>query len=1107
MTSVLGVLCLGGWQTGGFKGTSPTLRVSPAFAAVRDAADAAAGAERALIAFGHELRDSIRPGQTQTWATPSLTEGAYYSVDISLDAPSTLTTPDELVPRQIASPITFNVVKEDIRPPAARVTVSFVSAGNATITKGLHSGDPSTYFIVRAAHSGAAELALTAPSHPNVSPGENDPIGYRANMRLLAVTGDDALQLAPNTARDWQHALHMALGRTVFGTSDDIEYLYNINEGKNGWQWLTFDYTSATPKLAFFELDLLDRDVPCTMKIYRQEKGTEGPHLTEYTQGKDPTEIRHDDQTDELVDFKFMTRVLTPGRYYLSVKANHPSWSLRTSLYDVPPYRDPQKAVDLAMRYMVDVGDSFFSNTPRKGAVRTRAENVTDETERCITCHPAHFTMLATLTAARNGYTIRNHPEFKFMMDKLYNAPAPLYGFKNTAWLRFELAPTNGISRLGKMLLMYEDVVSHRPTATPEFLTHYPQLVYDARDSLPRTDTVHYMNKFQPTKTRNYEFDGNRPISDFRVATDSWFVLHQMAVRAAAPDREGNAEDSAKSAAHIEQLMTSAPTNDLEDIVEQTKGLAMMMKADPGLTVRFEPIVKENIQKIFDRQHTDGGWVTAEYMSNEQFFDAATRAPFEKKTDPSLQFMTGEVLYALKLAGYNMQDARVQKATHWLLGQQLEFGGWLDNKGELFLQPHLETSWAIMGLSQMYPRTGPALAPAPAPPTTVGALHNRRTDRSSESQASAQRAPLRVIPTLNWLDQVWYDRDPAVLRKILPLLQSPEPLVRAEAAAAIGRMAVDAPDPTAFKAAVVPLARVLGDRTKMTSRAAAWSLRQIGNDGVAAAADSVTSALASPDDYTRRGAARVFYQYWYHMVDREGVAHALIAHVDDPDMLVRIESLKALWRWWYRTEDFGLRRQIERAFLERAGVEKEQPLVRLNVAQAIYNILDDNTVQFHSNWLRSMALKQDREQAEAARIIEVERPMAQELAAALTPENPTARQTVLTALDYYFLRGGIGNDYDSITFYDHDAAETMARAILPLLDSADPVISGKALEAAAVARDAQDRDLLLAVMRRLNSGDQHARQIARQELIKFPAQYSAYKPPVQAQPSALSGGR
>ncbi|MGH9432981.1 MAG: HEAT repeat domain-containing protein [Terriglobia bacterium] len=1101
------VISLCGWYFGPFRNASASQGVGLAFAAAKGGPDAPPLAAPASVELGRVVKASIQPGQTQQWATPSLTPGALYSVDISLDSPSKLTTPDQLIPRKIASPITFNVVKQDIMPPVARVQVSFDSPGNPTISKGLHSGDPGAYFIIRAARAGAAKLALTA-AHASDAP---QAIGYQIAIRPLAVTGDDAHQLVPNTARDWQHASPMLLGKTVFGTSDDIEYLYNTNEGKNGWQWLTFEYKNSAPKLVFFELDLLDRDIPCTMKLYRMENGVQGPHLVEYLQGKDPTEIRHDDQTDELVDFKFLTRVLTPGRYYLSVKANHPRWSLRTSLYDVPPYSDPRKAVDLAMRYMVDVGDSFFSNTPRKGAVRTRAENVTDETERCITCHPAHFVMLSTLTAVRNGYTVRNHPEFKFMMDKLYNAPAPLYGFKHTYWLRFELAPTNGISRLGKMLLMYENLVSHRPTATPTFLTHYPQLVYDARQLLPRVDTVHYMAKFQPTKTRNYEFDGNRPISDFRVASDSWFLLHEEAQRAAHGDQNAaEIAGLAKSAAHVEDLMTSDRTNDLEDIVEQTKGMVMMMKADSRLEPRFQPIVQQNIQKILARQHTDGGWVTAEYMSNEQFFDAAARAPFEKKTDPSLQFVTGEVLYTLKLAGYNMQDPRVQKATHWLLGLQRDFGGWLDTKGELFLQPHLETSWAVMGLSQMYPRQGQALAPPASPPVAVAAVgvypgRDRRTLGSTDAQTGAHRAPLQLVPTLHWLDQVWYDRDPAHRRDVLPLLQSPEPLVREAAASAIGRMAVDAPNPAPFAEAVSPLENTLGDRTKMVSRAAAWSLRQLGNDGVPGAVDAVKTALASPDDYMRRGAARVFYQYWYHMVDRKDVARALIQHVNDPDMLVRIESLKALWRWWYRTDDFSLRRQIEDAFLKRAAVEREQPLVRLNIAQAIYNILDDNTVQFHDNWLRSMALKQDREKAEAARIAEVERPMAQELAATLQPDNPTARQTVLTALDYYFLRGGIGNDYDSITFYDRDAAETVARAILPLLDSPDPLISAKALEAAAVARQSEDRGLVMAVMQRLISGDQQARDVARQELAKFPSSYTAYAVPART-PAAGSGG-
>jgi len=92
------------------------------------------------------------------------------------------------------------------------------------------------------------------------------------------------------------------------------------------------------------------------------------------------------------------------------------------------------------------------------------------------------------------------------------------------------------------------------------------------------------------------------------------------------------------------------------------------------------------------------------------------------------------------------------------------------------------------------------------------------------------------------------------------------------------------------------------------------------------------------------------------------------------------------------------------------------------------------------------------------------------------------------------MRGGIGNDYDSIMFYDREAAETVARALLPLIKSPDPLIAGKALEAAAVARDAQDRDLLLAVMDHLTSKDARAREVAEEELSKFPTQYAPFSP-------------
>src|SRR5579872_1629101 len=95
-------------------------RTNVAFGATKGAADNAPAADQTLVRFGRAVKGSINPGETRAWATPSLAAGSYYSVDVSLDSPSSLTTPDELIPRKIASSITFNVVKEDIVQPVAR---------------------------------------------------------------------------------------------------------------------------------------------------------------------------------------------------------------------------------------------------------------------------------------------------------------------------------------------------------------------------------------------------------------------------------------------------------------------------------------------------------------------------------------------------------------------------------------------------------------------------------------------------------------------------------------------------------------------------------------------------------------------------------------------------------------------------------------------------------------------------------------------------------------------------------------------------------------------------------------------------------------------------
>jgi hypothetical protein len=83
----------------------------------------------------------------------------------------------------------------------------------------------------------------------------------RMELRRLEASLDEqaALEAEPNDS--WQEANPLVLGRTVYGGSDDLEYLNNQEEYKSGWDWFRLDYTLSEPKLVFFELDLPDRDV------------------------------------------------------------------------------------------------------------------------------------------------------------------------------------------------------------------------------------------------------------------------------------------------------------------------------------------------------------------------------------------------------------------------------------------------------------------------------------------------------------------------------------------------------------------------------------------------------------------------------------------------------------------------------------------------------------------------------------------------------------------------------------------------------------------------------------------------------------------------------
>jgi HEAT repeat protein len=911
----------------------------------------------------------------------------------------------------------------------ARLDAKLELPGGKQIEKVLHPGDPDFYGMVQPEATGPATLVVRVS-------GTDAPVRYQVLVQRLPVSPADFTSFGRFPNSTWRGARPMRLGHTVFASTDEIEYLDNTQESKNGLDWYTFTFRGPKPKLAMFDIDVLDRDVPMNLTLFKAVQTPGGIGLQEYTEGKDPEEIKHDMQTQ--MDSKLITRVLTPGKYYLEVKANHPAYQLRTYLYDVPPYKDPHQAVQTAMDYLVAEADSWFAHTPRGGSRRTRVENVTDETERCVACHAGHFTMRGSLEAVKNGYGIHMIPQFKFMMDKLYNSMAPFYGLPGVDWLRFDLAPGDGIGRMARMILYYENYVSHRPTSRPADAAGYLELAYKNRRELPPN-----------------EFDGNRPVPRYKVAGDAYYDLNQLYRRTGLAQYR-QARDK------VESLILDPPPADMEGLCEQT--IAMAEMRDPA----FGSQIAENIRKILADQHDDGTWWTPAYAHSGGYNPAVGRlvtpvAP-EDKSKSGQQFITAEAVYALVKAGVSPANTQVHKAVEYLLSQQRNFGAWLDYRGgELFLTPFLESMWTVKALSTVYPEHHPAIELDP---------ELRRFDPEHAT----------FLQTMTWLDSLWYVREPAATREAIKLLGSPYVIERQAAAAALGKMAVDAGKTSEVAMMQTPLVEALNDPSKLVRRAAAWSLRQILNDGYEA--PGLLAAMNSPSDRARMGATRVFAQYFYFAVPRTEYLQALINHLNDPDVLVRIQATKALWRWCYRTPDLAWRGKILDALLSRMA-DEPSPYEKVNLSEALYNILDENIGLMYTYWVPTMSSERARSIAHQAQF-RYEYFLASRISKALNQGDAEQKEVILQGLGDYFLRARIGNDLDFLTFYYPQAAELMVNPLLQLLRSPSPQIRVEAVKAAVIARNASDVRLKTALLQAATDPSLAVRTVAAEAAPELP---------------------
>ncbi len=522
-----------------------------------------------------------------------------------------------------------------------RVEVRLAQGSETLVSKTLHAGDADLFatFGVKSGVPARVEIRV----HGRVA----GPVRYRLKIHDLGRAAN--IEREPNNR--WQDANPVALNSTVFGSADDEPYIplpgarpKQIMERESGADWFRFRFDSASPKLVFFFIDLMERDnIPTDVSVYR----VEGGKAVAFNDGEDPVTLPHEVQA--LPGNKFTTRILKErGEYYIRVRANHPEYKLRTRVYDPPPYGDPAEAVRTAADYLLGAGDSWHANTPRRGGVFDRVSNVHQETSLCVACHPTHFTQRGALYAAANGYPVRMRQQLQFLSERFYNNPRPFYGFEKqgAVWARVISAPANVLSRMSVLMTLFENEVSG--AGHERFhggIAEYLKLYYKGREKLPNDET-----------------NGNTPlVSAYEVAWYSWKVTGEE---------------------RIARLIDQDEIKNLVDLCYQTLALAEIDR------VRYAEKLRRNAERILALQRASGQW--------SMRFD---------ESQPEVEFQTGHCLWALHAAGIPKEHPRAAKAIRYLLQRQQPFGGWMDPKQsfENFRTPFRETQMAVLALSSYYP--------------------------------------------------------------------------------------------------------------------------------------------------------------------------------------------------------------------------------------------------------------------------------------------------------------------------------------------------------------------------------------------------------------------
>jgi len=956
------------------------------------------------------------------------------------------------------------------------VLVTVDDAGGEVESKWMHAGDLDFYLTLHPRAAGQVNVTLAAPANvhmPDVSavlrpvPQAPAPVAAHAADQQPGV-----IAAAPNNT--WQTAQSFEFGQTIYGSDDERPYAPSPTEDAyqamlRGFQWFKFTYHGTEKRLVYFALNVTDRDVPFDVDIFRLGKDAGGqPDVVPDNEGEFVYQIEATQNYPGL--YKFRTRTLQPGQeYYVRVAANHPAFQLHTYDYAVPPYTDPHQAVRTGMDFLINMGDTWLSNTPRRGAVALRTVMQHSETQLCIACHPSQFTMRGYLTAIHNGYAPTQRPSLEFIADRLYNNTRPLYGEPNTNWVRVIYSARTVASRLPVIMHSLEENVTHDPPR-PHFAAPYAEFL-----------KIHYKGL---TAMPGDETDGCEPeVSPFEIAAQSWqtFDLVYRQTQDAQWLRERD---------NVEHLAISREPKNMIDLNWKILFLATADRT------RYAAQIDKLIEQLYGYETPQGAWPY----------------PFDKQAKAA-DFVSYNAVDALALAGRRPEtDARMARAVHAMLASQRPEGSWEgDPVYQGFNTPFRATQFAVMSLSTLYPGTTQSKnwdAAYPPPPTKL-ATHN---------------LPLLLAQ----LDQFWDLAPEATLREIREVMvKSDQPLAREAAARAIGHMADSGSMPALIQALGDPSKMV------QTSAAYALrmvlSRRQ---DAAAAGRKLLIGALKSHDARTRWGATRLFNQHFRELTGDPDLLAALQSSLNDPVPFVRFQAASGLWRWYYwQVDQQPVRRSTLEALAARLNTESD-PMVRRGLQESIYDLLDENTGYLEA-WVRASSQDQDknrigdgyeavvRDQAQVlAKVLRESTPLGREgilnalwdfhirhyalppltadtvsigLPAVLTKyvtgvpdlhvpgyEYPPYREAVNFKYDVHngFFQTRIGNDSDLIHFFKSSGPE-LENALLACLQGANDTMKIEVLKAGSTLSGAGDERFTLAALQLSEDPSADVRQTVR----------------------------